>query len=353
MFSSLVYGQEIQIFEKLPNNKIKFYFDESGEICSLKEAFYYRVTTIDTNTLSFNGKTVDYYKNGEKSYECNFNYGKVHGDVYSFYKNGNIKYKGIFNKGTRDSIWTFYYKNGAIEKVLQYKMGELFIKERYSKNGKPIIKDGNGKYSGYIYTGKRPIISKIHGKIVNGKQDGKWYIQSIKKTAARPKPAFFNNGILVEGYYDVESVIGYIINENIDIFRFISSHEKNLPLKFSQMIKYKGSIKISEHFIPEIKQCISTFSKQINANNFLCLISFEISENNLIENVSIFSTLHKIIEPISNYLNENTSFETIKPNNKPKRSIVYLPIIKINDEILIPEYEGSSIVNIMPFVPET
>lgn len=352
LLSSLLHGQELSFFEKINDNKLKFYFDETGEICSKKDALYYRITSIDTNNLAFKGKTIDYYKGGTKSYECIYQNGVLNGKVFSYYKNGTIKSEGYFKNNVRDSIWRYYYKNAKIEKVLHYEHGDLYFKEYYKKNGKPIFIDGNGKYSGCTYVGKRPILHKISGEIVDGKQDGKWKFSCSSSTIARiPDPVFKKGEILKDMKFNT-SISGFVLNENVDVFNFASSKPHIKFMKFSEMLKYKGSNSITKIFIPELIKNLNKISEVNKLNNFLCFVNFMLTKDNNIKDVIIFSSTKRCIKPIEDYLSSIKEFETFKPNGKPTGCAIYLPILRISGKIIIPKYAGYGSTNVLDLIPE-
>jgi len=210
-------------FEYKSDDSIKIFYNSSADITIEKYADFYRVASIDPNTLLFYGGFTDYDIKGTKIFTGTFVNGKLSGNCTYFFSNSNIKEFGQYKNGIRDSIWTFYYPDKQIEKIINYKNGIPYIKTLFKSNGKQLIKDGTGKYSGKIYKNNGKTLKyKIVGDLVNGDLNGKWEIKGVTTET-------FENGKFIEGF-DVlryteprqiflENILGYYCHEDLSLFQ--------------------------------------------------------------------------------------------------------------------------------------
>jgi len=355
IISTCISGQDLVYFENFYNDSIHFYFDEYGEICTKSNAQFYRTTEIDPYNLTLKGKTTDYKLDGSKAYQCEYSNGQLNGKVFSYYKDGNIMYQGYFKNSLRDSTWKFYYQSGSLEKIILYQLDQAYMKEFYKKDGTAIFSDGNGKYKGQIQINIQPFKYKISGKIIDGKQDGKWKISSMTKSNPMYWNVKFSNGQLLEPINFNTSFTGYILHENINLFKFVANaNNLSNTINFSQMIKYKGSNNLTKSFIPDISNKIEQICKETKIDNFLCLIQFVLNKENKIENLDCYSTNNDIVNPLKNFISNIKEFETLKPGDIPIDCAIYFPILYQNKRIIIPEFSfnNSAIINVMDFIPE-
>jgi len=349
------FGQDLVFFENLGNDSLRFYYDEYGGICAKKYAKYFRIASIDTSILCFVGKTTDFQIGGGKVYQCYYSYGHLNGEALSYYPNGVLKYRGFYKNDMRDSLWHFFYQSGGIEKVLFFKLDEPCMKEYYKEDGTPQFLNGTGKYKGNTQINIQPIEYKISGNVLNGRQNGKWRISGRNKSDPMYWNVKFENGELLDDVNFNTSIMGYVLHENVDLFKFVANSEFwDNSLLFSQMIKYKGTNNLTKSFIPEFMNNVRSMCLENDFRDFLCLMQFIITKDNNIENVVCYSTDCKVIHIISNYMTGIKDFETIKPNDNPVGCGIYIPILYQNGKVIVPdfEFEGSPFVNIMKFVPE-
>ena len=106
------------------------------------------------------GEWIDWYENGQKSFEKTYKYGKIDGLTIGWYQNGQKKEEGSFKDGKKDGLDTFWFENGQKKWSGYYTDGKkdgLWISwykngqkdsEGYFKDGKEIDKmcwdeDGN------------------------------------------------------------------------------------------------------------------------------------------------------------------------------------------------------------------
>ena len=85
-----------------------------------------RVYGVDDNGVK-QGKSIEYYQNGEKIYETNFKDGKEDGEIIVYEKNSTVKYRGEHKNGKRHGVWIYisgkkYYINGKECNQEDYKL---------------------------------------------------------------------------------------------------------------------------------------------------------------------------------------------------------------------------------------
>ncbi|MUP36415.1 toxin-antitoxin system YwqK family antitoxin [Labilibaculum euxinus] len=345
-------SQGLEFFKILGNDSIMLYFNNAEIISSIQNSTSYRITKIDTTFFTLKGRTIDYFRNGKIKYQCNYSNGYLNGNVYSYFKNGNPKYIGNFKKSKRDSVWKYYYPNGGIEKLIVYNQNIPYFKEFYSKKGSPEFLNGNGKFKGKILINEQPVIYKISGDIVNGIQEGKW---SFKNSTGATWTLRFENGIPLEETNYNSTIAGYEPLENVKLFKFVSNTINYVQrIAFSQFIKYKGSIKLTEIFIPDLENEINQTCQKNNLGDFFCILQFVLSTKNEVKNIECYSTNEIIKNNLITFLSENENFETLKPENIPIDCGLYIPILYQNGKIYIPEYTPTSGINTnyMNLIPE-
>jgi antitoxin component YwqK of YwqJK toxin-antitoxin module len=109
-----------------------------------------------------NGKSKEYYDNGQLKFEGEYLDGKKNGKSKEYYDNGRLKFEGEYLNGKR---WNGY------------------ILSNTNKNFKFVIKNGNGKIK--VYNNKGELI--FEGDYINGVKKGKEYN--------------YNNKLIFEGEY--------------------------------------------------------------------------------------------------------------------------------------------------------
>lgn len=154
------------------------------------------------------GAVTQFYDNGQKSYELNYDNGVVNGAgttwhingqtdskhhykqgepngaALTWYENGAKKSEGNYRDGRREGKWLDYYENGQIASDAQYQNDEL-----------------NGTYTNYNENGQK----LLEGYFVNGLRDGKhmyWFMNGQKSSESNYKndvddgkrTAWYDNG---------------------------------------------------------------------------------------------------------------------------------------------------------------
>jgi len=223
LFASLYTKSQNSFFKSISDDSIKVFYNSSADITIEKYADFCRVSSINPNTLLFHGNFTDYDIKGNKIFSGTFINGKLNGVCTYFHTNGNIKEFGRFKNGIRDSIWTFYFPDKQIEKTINFNNGIPYVMALFKSNGKQLIKNGTGTYTGKIYKNNGKTLKyKIVGDLVNGVLDGKWQIKGVTTE-------IFENGNFIKGY-DVltyteprqiflENILGYYCQEDLSLFQ--------------------------------------------------------------------------------------------------------------------------------------
>lgn len=116
------------------------------------------------------------YKNGEyyigSTWDEEGNTKVIDGDGENtyYYFNKQKKSNGYNKDGKKTGIWNFWYKNGRKKEKIEYKEGVENIVAAWDKDGKPLIENGTGEYTGFYDNG----IKKNNGMYRNGKREGEW-----------------------------------------------------------------------------------------------------------------------------------------------------------------------------------
>jgi len=355
--SSFSQQKEKVSFFNVSNDTITFYLNEVGDITTKKKASYYRKTQIDRNSFNYSNSISDFYMNGQIAFCTNIINGFLNGKVSAFYKDGTKKFNGFYSKSLKDGLWNFYYSNGNLEKVVMFNLDKPCVKEFYKRNGKLVFDNGNGKYKGRIISGfKQTTAYTISGEIVNGMFDGKWSWTGNNTNAVE----YFDNGNFIKGSsYGFEyatdpkiSLTGFNLHEKADIFKFIAipNSSENSYL-FKQMLKYQNSNDLNTTFSIELKNYLSLLNEENNILNYWCFIQFEITDNNKLENIFVYSNNEIISSKIQEFIQNLTGFESPKPNDNSVNCSIYISLFSDNGVITIPQYNFNSGMNIMNLIP--
>jgi len=146
-----------------------------------------------------NGISVEWYENGKKKFQGNFEKNQSMGIIKNFYKNGNLKIKAVFLNGKKNGEvkenfengkkkYSKNYRNGIKygEFIEWYENGEIRIKENFENN------KHHGKFEQWFKDGSK----MSEGNYKNGLADGK-FIDFYKKDKIKEK-AIFENGREIE-----------------------------------------------------------------------------------------------------------------------------------------------------------
>lgn len=156
------------------------FYDIKWQLCERTPAHYYRIGTMRIDSVArYIGPTTDYYMNGQPEMRATYNQtGDLDGDAIFYYPDGKTKLKGHFTLGKMTGQWHLYSNTGILRAVMDCKsetsFTPLFL---YNKKGRPILEDGNGKFSlatkefdDLIF----PSGFEVDGEVRKGLKDGNW-----------------------------------------------------------------------------------------------------------------------------------------------------------------------------------
>ena len=95
LFFSFIYGQ--------PQNRTKVEYYVDGK----------RITEVEFERRGKTAETVEFYENGKQKAKGKIYKGKKHGLWYGWYKNRERWYEGEYKDGTDVGGWVFFYNSGA------------------------------------------------------------------------------------------------------------------------------------------------------------------------------------------------------------------------------------------------
>ena len=158
-----------------------------------------------------NGLHAQYYDNGQKRSECNFQDGKRYGKSTNWYKNGQKNYEGIYKDEKVVGMWTWWYENGQKRTEGSYNDS--------MRDGKWTwwYENGQKEHEGY-YKGHRRVGQSSHwnenGDIqkeeveIEYYPDGsvQWIYEPLSRYTARFTSYYSNGGIESLGKYSREDL---------------------------------------------------------------------------------------------------------------------------------------------------
>jgi len=116
------------------------------------------------------------YKNGEYSIvntwdeEGNTIVLDGDGEYISYYYNKSKKSQGYYKRSKKSGVWNYWYKSGKRKEKIEYKNGVENVIAAWDKDGKPLVENGTGEYTGYFDNG----VKKANGMYKEGKKEGVW-----------------------------------------------------------------------------------------------------------------------------------------------------------------------------------
>jgi len=161
----------IPYFSKVGADSAYIYFTDDFRFTEVGCASIVRKTALNSRGFQ-SGAYKDYVDNnliGMGGYQSGLRNGKFE----TYYMDGKIKSQGQFSDDVPISEWIYFEPSGTIKRKLQFaldKMNILFA----SKNGKPIIANGNGKFEGAFFSLVLNEEMYTSGEIKNGLMEGKW-----------------------------------------------------------------------------------------------------------------------------------------------------------------------------------
>jgi hypothetical protein len=328
--------QEVNYFETIDNNRIKIYYDYSGNICPKLNATFWREISLQKASPIFSGHFIDYNIKGDTILTGNYINGRLNGNA-NYYSNNKIVEEGNYINNQRTGIWKYYFEDGQTKKIAEYKNDIPFFTEFYDKKGMALVANGTGKYEDYININNgKNLHYKIKGNLKNSNLDGTWALVGITKEK-------FENGIFISGY----DVLQYKENPKIDLDRlrgFYCQESVNLYKNYFTCADCKNDISWALYSIDNgiDTMCYNDFidrvsnilvSKNINSGYFL--IQFDITVDGIVNNLTLYTHYDNDIKnAIIHLINEKPWIPYKNLKNKSYR--LYFPLIITDERIFIP-----------------
>lgn len=83
-----------------------------------------------------NGKQIEYFQNGEVKSMINYKDGLMHGEIVTYFENGKIKSIGSYDKGNLTGVVKHFYNNGNIKDEMEWRNNKRHGKNKiYYNNG--------------------------------------------------------------------------------------------------------------------------------------------------------------------------------------------------------------------------
>jgi antitoxin component YwqK of YwqJK toxin-antitoxin module len=275
-----------------------FYFNEYWEKTSKDSAEFYRIGRATYGI--FHGKITNYYKSGRIQMTGNYMNGKQNGEFIWYYENGKEKERVVYTHGESTILSAFdstgkqttingygyhelYYKNNIKKSVINYYNGNRngkyvkwydngnkseegeYVKGKFrlfnswSKNGEPMVIDGNGKYQLFYSNGQ------IHtvGNYKNQRRNGLWKSYYINGK-------LMEKGSYVDGYKNGNWTYYYDngkIWEQDSLVKGKLINTKFFPVKgLKEVIVFEDYFNDNANFWIEVLNDSTCFSKQEQGN---------------------------------------------------------------------------------------
>jgi antitoxin component YwqK of YwqJK toxin-antitoxin module len=120
------------------------------------------------------GVSTAYYEDGNKYAEGSYDRDLAQGKWTYWYANQNRMMEGEYQEGKESGVWKYYFDNGKLKGETDYKDSIAYILSAFDKDGKQLVKEGNGLYPEYYDDGQK----SSEGRVKNGVFDGvrtMWY----------------------------------------------------------------------------------------------------------------------------------------------------------------------------------
>lgn len=125
------------------------YFDENWSICEKPVAEYYRICTLNKDSMIFYKDDVeDYFISGQLEMKGHYNNKGLKEGAFNFYnRDGSALIKGQFSNNKMTGNWLFYDSLGRMNTIFNCKSEADFTPLMIiNKNGDTILNNGNGKF---------------------------------------------------------------------------------------------------------------------------------------------------------------------------------------------------------------
>lgn len=324
------------LVEVIDNGSIKLYLDAVFKIVYKDCSDYYMIANFDNKYFQIQDTLKIYYKSDKLFFKGKYENGERQGKFIWYYKNGQIQTIGSYTLGKRSGIWEYYYSNGNLHKKIEYKNNKEYLIDLLEKNGKILVKNGNGFFKDDVLLSIANISpSSIKGEVLNGLPNSKWQIST---SGTKIGTEYFENNSFIKG---ISHSIAFGDEEYQD--KYISTftgiiYIEHLRLFGPSICRSKSSLGLTQVFFNNLKQKYNSSDlKNIISNNwFLVEIKADGSKN--IINVEIYSNAK---QDISNQLKkivfEMGKVNTIMSNSRSEYQ--FFPLVIYNNDIYLPPDE--------------
>jgi hypothetical protein len=195
---SVFFSDQMMLMGK---DSILIFLNEQGSrLAQMDCATFYRTVGIN-KYFQLQGKAIDRYVDGDTlAAQLNYMGGQLEGHAVYYYKNGKIKETGDYRSNHRRGPWNYYYENGLPYKTVVFSEKGMMLMESYAENGDPMVRDGNGTYTGLVTLSIASNIENymVTGNVKNGVQDGEWTV-SVRKNLKTLYVEKFSSGKFKKG----------------------------------------------------------------------------------------------------------------------------------------------------------
>lgn len=149
-----------------------FFYNDRWQLVKPVCGTLFRVSRMDTVLLTFTGRFVDYYAHDSTiAVEGTYAKGKKEGLFTVYFPNGQIAQSGQYVNDRKSGTWEYFYEDGKRHQVLDFRDGEILVKEFWNEEGKKLVESGNGEWFGYESSER---FMKTSGAVLNGRKNGTW-----------------------------------------------------------------------------------------------------------------------------------------------------------------------------------
>jgi hypothetical protein len=273
LIDSVFFANQISLLFK---DSILIFLNEDGSrLSEIGCATFYRTVGVN-KYFQLQGEATDHYIDGDTlAARLRYDNGQLRGHAVYYYKNGKVKEKGDYEDNHRAGVWNYYYENGLPYKTILFSDRGMALTDFFSENGDPLVKDGNGKFTGLVALGKGNNAGtySVTGLVKNGLQEGDWTV-SVKGSGNPVYIEKFSSGRFKKG-----TAHGYVGESNYwvnPVSSFESLHPAEKLDHYGQnnfcSLYGKGNrtninslINLRKDFYPEIHQGIE---KILQTNEF-------------------------------------------------------------------------------------
>jgi antitoxin component YwqK of YwqJK toxin-antitoxin module len=189
----------LEYFKKIGTDSAYLYLTDKFQLTEPPCAKVVRKTEVNKNGFQ-NGRYKDLTIEGALLGSGSYSNGLRNGVFNAYHSNGTLKSTGRFVDDKPNGVWKHFDETGALVREVIYDEKSLEIK-LIATNGKTLIRDGNGKFKGKIYTLVFDQTIYASGRVMNGVMEGKWRIWEITSNGEQKTLSieYFDQGKFVLG----------------------------------------------------------------------------------------------------------------------------------------------------------